>query len=339
MPGAPQISGTEEDSQHFYHQPPPVEGINFGSQPDAIDHAASNDSILRPPEELRPDSMDHERWNRRHSRRHSHDYEDDHDHDDTGDESNGPGSPVLSPLPQGSPVRHGSPLATSLPETPRRARFPSEPTQLARTYSAPRRERTGLSNVDGIAYDGEKDREPARHRGTWQDFRHWLTRWRDDLGSPDKEQDLQDLIGDIGIDLQTIRRVTGRSNGKKGKQKHNRVSSLIAPSVMLARPGLGARTESTSTIQTIPSGGTTAMNSGTATPGTLKKLFGSGVDPHELTGALRKLKSKAAKGDTKQAKYVQAKAELAHRRNLVLLMVGLSHSSAACWVIAPNPKY
>lgn len=332
MPGAPQISGTDEDSQHFYHQPPPVAGINFGSQPDAIDHAASNDSILRPPEELRPDSMDQSRWHRRHSRHHR------DDHDETGDDTDTPdsfvaGSPVLSPVPQGSPVRNGSPHAMPQPDTPRRAHFPSEPDELTKTYSAPRRAQTGLSHMDGadpgsaggVAYDGEKDREPAAHRGPWQSFRNWLARWKADLGSPDQAQDLQDLIGDVGIDLQTIRKVTGRGKGKgrgnKGKQHHSHVASLIAPSVMLARPGLGTRTESAASIRTIPSGSTTAMNSGTTTPGTLKKLFGSGVDPHELTGALRKLKSRAAKGDSKQAKYVQAKAELAHRRNVVLLMV------------------
>lgn len=306
MPGAPQISGTDEDSQHFYHQPPPVAGINFGSQTESIDYASSNDAILRPLEELRPDSTNHDRWLRRHLG----------DHEDTGDESDAPGSELGS-----SAVPHGSPLATPQPATPRRAHFPSDTTQLAKTYSAPRRERTGFSSADGVAYDGEKDREPARHRGAWQSLRRWFASWREDLGSPEREQDLQDLIGDIGIDLQTIRKVTGKGKGRKGKHNHNRVSSLIAPSVMLARPGLGVRTESTSSVQTMASGSTTAMNSGTATPGTLKKLFGSGVDPHELTGALKKLKSRAGKSDTKQAKYVQAKAELAHRRNLVLLMV------------------
>lgn len=318
MPGAPQISGTEDDSQHFYHQPPPVEGVNFGSQPEAIDHATSNEPILQPPEELRPDSGDRQHW---------------HSHVDTGEDTDSPesplaGSPVLSPVPPASPTLHGSPLALpSQPDTPRRAHFPSEPTQLTRTYSAPRRTRT--DTVDATAYDGtydgEKDREPAAHRGVWQSFRNWFTSWRDDLGSPDKDQDIQDLIGDIGIDLQTIRRITGK--GKKSKKgSHARVSSLIAPSVMLARPGLGARTESTSTIQTT-TGSTTVVGSGATTPSTLRRIFGSGVDPHDLSKALKRLKIKAAKGDSKQAKYVQAKAELAHRRNLVLLMVSCLGSS------------
>lgn len=311
MPGAPQISGTEEDSQHFYHQPPPVEGVNFGSQPEAIDHALSNEPIILPPEDLRPDSGDHQYW---------------HSHVDTGQDTDCPesplaGSPVLSPVPPASPSRLGSPLALPLqPDTPRRAHFPSEPAQLSRSYSAPRRTRTDTVDktaYDGV-YDGEKDREPAAHRGIWQGFRDWLASWKNDLGPANKGQDIQDLIGDIGIDLQTIRRITGK--GKKGRKgNHARVSSLIAPSVMLARPGLGARTESASTIQT--TGSTTVVGSGATTPSTLRRIFGSGVDPHDLSKALKRLKIKAAKGDSKQAKYVQAKAELAHRRNLVLLMV------------------
>lgn len=182
---------------------------------------------------------------------------------------------------------------------------------------------TDLStNANGaLLQDVEKDREPYRHRqGWWESCRSWIKGWKDDLGTPLKDQDVQDLIGDIGIDLGTMRKIAGKSHNKK-KGNHNRVSSLIGPSVMLARPGLGARTESASTVQTTASGSSTAVGSGATTPGTLRKIFGSGVDAHELSHALKKLKVKAAKGDSKQAKYVQAKAELAHRRNLVLLMV------------------
>lgn len=127
---------------------------------------------------------------------------------------------------------------------------------------------------------------------------------------PVKEQVIQHLIGDIGIDLQTIRKITGSSSAKKGKKHanhdHNRVASLIAPSVMLARPGVG-------------------------------------VDPQELSKALKKIKSKVAHGDSKQAKYVQVKAELAHRRNLVLLMVRtfLLASSYGCrsrWAPKARPS-
>lgn len=179
--------------------------------------------------------------------------------------------------------------------------------------------------ANGSTYDGEKDREPAAHRGAWQSFRNWMAAWKEDLGSPTKEQDVQDIAGDIGIDLETIRKITGVP-GKKGKRhsNHNRVSSLIAPSVMLARPGLGTRTESSSTVHTLggtSTAGSTAPTSGTVTPGTARKIFGVGVDPQELSKALKKIRSKVHHGDSKQAKYVQAKAELAHRRNLILLMV------------------
>lgn len=50
-------------------------------------------------------------------------------------------------------------------------------------------------------------------------------------------------------------------------------------------------------------------------------MFGAGVDAQELASALRTLKKKLTSNDSKQTKYMKAKAELAHRRNLVLLVV------------------
>lgn len=332
MPGAPTISGTDEDPSHFYHQPPPVDGINFGSQSDSIDHPDSQETS-RIPEALRRATR-----GRRGTRVRSHSQDQAVAEDTDSPDSPVAGSPVagspclspaspVSPIPSSPPNgNHPTPPSPANPDTPRRARFPEEPAKLTRTYSAPQRAPTTHSTNNADSYDGEKDREPARHRGVWQSFRNWMSAWKHDLGAPAKEQDLQDLIGDIGIDLQTIRKITGGS-GKKGKKNggnHNRVASLIAPSIMLARPGLGTRTESSSTMHTIggtTTNGSTAPTSGTVTPGTARKIFGVGVDPQELSKALKKIKSKVHHGDSKQAKYVQAKSELAHRRNLVLLMV------------------
>lgn len=214
-------------------------------------------------------------------------------------------------------------------------------------YSAPQRERTVTTepsdhptDLDGsvieAVYDGEKDRNPAAHCGIWQDIREWCSNLWSDLGAPDKQQDRQDLIGDVGIDLQIILKMTGKEKKGGKKKSHHRVSSLIAPSTMLARPGLGTRTESSSTIQTIPSRGSTAVASGTATPETSKKLFGSGLNAQDLAKALRKLKAKAAKADSKEAKYIQAQANLAHRRSLVVKMVSQSIESGVWWHFRPG---
>ncbi|KAL1850730.1 hypothetical protein Daus18300_012808 [Diaporthe australafricana] len=280
MPGAPNVSGTDEDPSHFFHQPPPVAGVNFGSSPsqsDGIefDHAISHTE--QPP---------------------------------------------------------------STPKPPRRLRFPSDDGQLRQTHSAPSIGNNGDGDDgdnDGSGSDGKKekggepDRDPAAHHGWWQSFRDWMTSFKHDFGEPERSQDVQDLMGDIGIDVQTLKSMLRSSKGgKRGRPKgHNRVSSLIAPSVMLARPGLGSRTESTSTVATTATATATAYtsapDSGASTPGTVTPgkpwRFGVGVDPHEVSHALKKLKSKVAKKDSPQAKYVQAKAELAHRRNVVLLMV------------------
>jgi hypothetical protein len=90
---------------------------------------------------------------------------------------------------------------------------------------------------------------------------------------------------------------------------------------MLARPGLGQH-EDSSTAPGTPWQAHSTSASGISTPNTPKK-YQVGVDPGEVARRLRRLKEKVAhSGDSKQAKYIQAKADLAHRRNLVLLMVG-----------------
>lgn len=289
-PGAPNVSGTDEDPSHFFHQPPPVAGVNFGSSPSQSDRINLNQDISHTEQ---------------------------------------------------SPT---TPQTPSTPKTPRRLRFPSDDGQLRQTHSAPsigdNGDDDGDEDVrhdgggDGVSdfrtdNDGEPDRDPAAHRGCWQSFRDWMTSFKQDFGEPERSQDVQDLMGDIGIDVRTLKSMLKSSkSGRRGRQKaHNRVSSLIAPSVMLARPGLGARTESSSTVATTATAteNTSALDSGSSTTGTATPgkpwKFGVGVDPHEVSQALKKLKIKMAKKDSPQAKYVQAKAELAHRRNVVLLMV------------------
>jgi hypothetical protein len=93
---------------------------------------------------------------------------------------------------------------------------------------------------------------------------------------------------------------------------------------MIARPGLGHHKDSSSAIPTPghPWTHSRDSSSGTTTPGTPSKKGYAGVDPHEVARRLKKLKDKIGhSNDPKHAKYIQAKAELAHRRNLVLLMV------------------
>lgn len=93
---------------------------------------------------------------------------------------------------------------------------------------------------------------------------------------------------------------------------------------MIARPGLGHHTDSSSNVHTPGRFWTHSRTSSTdsTVPNTPSKKGYAGVDPHEVTKRLKKLTDKIGrKPDSKQAKYIQAKADLAHRRNLVLLMV------------------
>lgn len=230
--------------------------------------------------------------------------------------STNPNSPT-NPPPQWPPEIEISEIPTASPQPPHaRARFPSDAGELFKTYSA----RPGTLVGDGE----ETDREPSTHRGrAWENFRSWVTGLKEDLGWPEKQQDTQDFIGDTGIDMDIIRksRKLQKSKPKKPTAAVKVTSLEDASSEKLppSRPGIGSRTESSSTIHTNAT--TSAPGSGTATPGTLRRIFGAGVDPYELRGALRKLKSKLAQKDSSQTKYLQAKAELAHRRNLVLSMV------------------
>lgn len=336
MPGAPQFSGTEDDSQHFTHQPPPVEGINFGSQSEAIDRPPSHES-LRPPIELRRDS-DLSSTDQLRRTGITHDDDDNVGHDI---------APQASPV-HPSPVHDhdASPPLTPLPSSPqtpgsapfRRARFPSDAGKLTRSYSAPKRSQTdtgldGTSETNLTNADPEKGTEKPEdqvpndvvHRGTWASFRRWMRDWVDDFGRPHEAQDLQDFMGDIGLDIAIIEKVQGKTGkAKKKKGGHNRISSIVGASTMLARPGLGSRSGSAATVNTINSqsttGNTTAASSGTATPNALKKVLGSSINANELRKQLKEWKRRAEK-DPEEAKFVQAKSDLAHRRTLVLLLV------------------
>lgn len=332
--GAPQFSGTDDDAQHFTHQPPPIDGINFSSQSDAIDHASPNvEEELQPPIELRRNSQSD-------SRERLHRTSLSHDHAEHGGQDTSPtGSPVDPGLSSTAVPQQNS--LSQTPVTPRRARFPSNAGELSRSYSAPKRSRTDAgfdgTKDDADPADAEKGPEDLNekvpndvvHRGWWASLRRVFKDFRDDFGKAHKDDDLQDLMGDIGLDMAIIDQVQGKTGKASKKKGHHRISSIVGASTMMARPGLGSRSGSAATIHTVPSGSTTGNTTGTATAGTsgtstpsaLKKVLGSGINPNELRKQLKEWKKKAER-DPEEAKFVQAKADLAHRRTLVLLMVG-----------------
>ncbi|KAI1329885.1 pheromone-regulated membrane protein [Xylariaceae sp. FL0255] len=241
IPGAPDLSGTDNPAQ-FFHQPPPVSGLD-----DLTSSAASTSANL--------------------------------------------------PNVDGNRKAAGT-----------HARFPEEPEALNKIYSArPRPVTSGSSS----GYAGEKDREPSAHNGFWASFRKWIDDWREDFGAPRPHQDIRDLIGDTGIDITAIRKIKSH-----GSQSH--LSSLIGPSLMMARPGLGDHKNSSASTPNIGHW----SDSGTSTPSTPIQRLRGAVDPGEVARALKKVKDKIVHtNDPKQVKYIQSKSELAHRRNLVLLMV------------------
>ncbi|ORY60840.1 uncharacterized protein BCR38DRAFT_47732 [Pseudomassariella vexata] len=93
-----------------------------------------------------------------------------------------------------------------------RAHFPDESHQLEHTFST----RPIPIQTRSSRY-GENDRDPTRHRGAWQSFRDWWEEWRQDLGSPEKHQEITNLIGDTGIDVYAIRKM----------KSHGRIASLV----------------------------------------------------------------------------------------------------------------
>ncbi|CAN8105435.1 unnamed protein product [Discula destructiva] len=335
--GAPQFSGTDDDAQHFTHQPPPIEGLNFGSQSDAIDHASPplNEGLQSPIELRRESGSESGSGSGSRERLHRTSLS----HDDVGDDHE---IRNTSPLASPPPTVADASAVPQTPVTPRRARFPSNAGELTRSYSAPKRRGTNLG-LDGTKdeadpADAEKGVDDAAqqevpndtvHRGWWASFRRVFQNVSDEWGKTHQQDDVQNLMADIGLDIAFIDTVQGKT-GKAGKKKkgHNRISSMVGASTMLARPGLGSRTGSAATVPTAASGTTTsdtsgtttAVTSGTATPSALKKVLGSGINAGELRKQLKEWKKKAER-DPEEAKFVQAKAELAHRRTLVLLII------------------
>jgi hypothetical protein len=92
---------------------------------------------------------------------------------------------------------------------------------------------------------------------------------------------------------------------------------LAGSSLLLSGPGLYCRGSSPSL-----SGSHTATgSSSSSTPITPSKRFQTGIDPKEVSKALRKLKDRIGHSkETREAKYVQAKSDLASRRTLALLL-------------------
>jgi hypothetical protein len=186
--GAPTTSGLDS-VVHSSHQPPPVSGLNLsnvgGSGVQRTDHENGDNSDDG-------GCGDDSGTSHRHHRHH------------LSQVSLPTASPPASPPPEHSPR-----------ETNRlRAHFPDDHL-LEQTFSA--RPRPITSN-DRTYTGGEKDREPAAHRGVWQTIRNWTQDWKEDFGSPEDHQDITNLIGDTGIDPQVIRKM----------KSHGRVSSLVS---------------------------------------------------------------------------------------------------------------
>lgn len=148
---------------------------------------------------------------------------------------------------------------------------------------------------------------------------------REELGKHEKTDDLQNLVAATGLDIDAIKKVQGKIpiKGKK-KKGHKRLSSLVGASAMLIRPGIGSRAGSTASVAKIHSGNTTgntsAATSGAVTPNTIQKALGSGIDPRELQKQLQEWKDRCQR-NPEDEELVKAKADLAHRRTVVLLLV------------------
>lgn len=182
------------------------------------------------------------------------------------------------------------------PQTPPpRLHFPDELSQLEGDIEQPREK--------SLPRPGGDTRE---HRGLWKHVREFWTDLKNDFGAPDPHHERIDSMGDTGIDLQELKRL----------QKHARVSSLVGSSLLLSAPGFG---HGVSTPHS-----RSGSNSGSNTPSTSTpaRRHDFGVDSHEVTKALHRLKDKIGPHprDAKEAKYLQTKAELAARRSVVLLL-------------------
>jgi hypothetical protein len=113
------------------------------------------------------------------------------------EQSSGDDSPQAQAAPPTSPQRRPSSAPSgSHQEQSRRARFPDEPNELEKKFSAKHPNDPPYSSGVGLGEGiGEKDRDPERHKGAWESFRGWLSDFKKDYGAPSRRQDLTDLIG------------------------------------------------------------------------------------------------------------------------------------------------
>lgn len=203
-PGAPVALGPS----HSSHQPPPVAGLNIsqigGSDPGQAGHTdgdGDGDGLGL------GSGSDAERNNHHHHHRHH-----------VSQISVQSASPPLSPPPPEHSPRENNRL---------RAHFPDDH-RLEETFAT--RPRPITSN--DRAYSGEKDREPAAHRGVWQNIRNWVSDWKEDFGTADARQDVTNILGDSGIDPHVIRKL----------KDHNRISSIVSTAGFSPTIGLATLT-------------------------------------------------------------------------------------------------
>ncbi|KAK5206638.1 hypothetical protein LTR47_006784 [Exophiala xenobiotica] len=148
-------------------------------------------------------------------------------------------------------------------------------------------------------------REVSEHArpGLRQILRDYWSDLKGDSGAADQNLARTNSIGDTGIDIQALRRL----------QRHARISNLVGSSLSLSSPALG---QGVSTAHS-----RSGSESGSETSTTRWKRHELGFDSGDVSRALYKLKDKIGHSrDTKEAKYVQNKGEVAVRRSVVLLL-------------------
>ncbi len=111
---------------------------------------------------------------------------------------------------------------------PSRAHFPDEISQLEKRITGPEHLRSE-SSLDSAK--NEKEKNAFAHRGIWQHFKDFWNDLMYDFGSHEAHHHLANLMGDSGIDFQTLRKLRNKSG----------LSSLVGSSLLLSGPGLGHR--------------------------------------------------------------------------------------------------
>lgn len=201
-------------------------------------------------------------------------------------------------------ARHSSLPVLEIPAPmPSHAHLPSEMSPLKRRIETTQSLESESPISPAIE---ENDYVPENRRGLWQNIKDFWTDLKDDFGPAESQRTVTNLIGDTGIDVQTLKKLRHGSG----------LSSLVGSSLLLSGPGLGMSDSRKSSFT--PSLAST--ETGSVTPSTLSR-FQPGIDPKEVSKALHKLKNKIGHSkETKEAKYVQAKSDLAARRTLALLL-------------------